>query len=216
MRIRSIKPEFWTDKKISSMTYFNRLLFISLWNLADDDGRFKSDPRIIKGALYPLDETTTPESIEVGLRELSGSGRVVLYEIDEEKYGQVCNFSEHQVINKPSKSKIPKLREYSGSPTVALPDGSGSGREGNTTTTPPSARENWVSRGQPVWAKHLGHVSFGEFGKILKPMFDDLGEEKFLKTLEAYCIKRNGKSSIRHLAATYKTVIAKIHEGVQL
>ena len=46
MRIRTIKPDFWTDAKVSKLTYLARLLFIGLWNVADDEGRFKSDPRI--------------------------------------------------------------------------------------------------------------------------------------------------------------------------
>ena len=86
----------------------------------------------------------------------------------------------------------------------------------NTTTPPPSARENWVSKGGAIWERHLGSVNYGEFGKVLKPMFEELGEQKFLSTVESYCVKRNGKSSIRHLASTYKTVMPRVHTGVQL
>jgi hypothetical protein len=81
---------------------------------------------------------------------------------------------------------------------------------------PPSARENWVSKGGAIWERHLGSVNYGEFGKVLKPMFEELGEQKFLSTVESYCVKRNGKSSIRHLASTYKTVMPRVHTGVQL
>ena len=39
MRIRSIKPEFWTSEDVTDLTYFERLLFIGLWSYADDHGR---------------------------------------------------------------------------------------------------------------------------------------------------------------------------------
>ena len=37
-RIRSIKPEFWTDEKIASLPKSTALFFIALWNFADDQG----------------------------------------------------------------------------------------------------------------------------------------------------------------------------------
>ena len=41
-RIRSIKPEFWRDEKIATLK--NKLagfFFIGLWNVADDEGKFR-------------------------------------------------------------------------------------------------------------------------------------------------------------------------------
>jgi hypothetical protein len=123
VRIRTIKPDFWTDAKIATLSYLARLLFIGLWNVADDEGRFKSDPRILKGCLFPTDDETTVEKITGALRELSGSGRVVLAEIDGEQYGCCPNFRKHQKINKPSKSRLPEFTEPSGSLPVALREG---------------------------------------------------------------------------------------------
>jgi hypothetical protein len=129
VRIRTIKPEFWTDLKVSSLSYLARLLFIGLWNLADDEGRFKSDPRILKGFIFPVDDTTTVKAIAGALRELSGSTLVVLREIDGEQYGCCPNFRKHQVINKPSKSKLPEFTEDYRSTTVVLPEDSHTERE---------------------------------------------------------------------------------------
>lgn len=44
-RIRSIKPEFWTDGKVSRLSDSSALLFIALWNYADDFGFFSCDTR---------------------------------------------------------------------------------------------------------------------------------------------------------------------------
>jgi len=46
-RIRSIKPEFWSDKKIADLPKATALFFISLWNFADDQGIFETDSRTL-------------------------------------------------------------------------------------------------------------------------------------------------------------------------
>lgn len=46
-RIRSIKPEFWTDPKIADLPKPTALFFISLWNLASDQGVVEADSRAI-------------------------------------------------------------------------------------------------------------------------------------------------------------------------
>lgn len=42
-RIRSIKPEFWTDGKIRRLNADSALFFIALWNFSDDYGFFQLD-----------------------------------------------------------------------------------------------------------------------------------------------------------------------------
>ena len=42
-RIRSIKPEFWTDGKVLRLPDSTALFFISLWNFCDDHGYFTWD-----------------------------------------------------------------------------------------------------------------------------------------------------------------------------
>lgn len=38
-RIRTIKPEFWTDEDVLKMSNSCALFFIGLWNFCDDDCR---------------------------------------------------------------------------------------------------------------------------------------------------------------------------------
>lgn len=117
-RIRSIKPTFWTDAKIQRMTVDARLMYIGLWNYADDEGRFLADARLIKAAVFPIDDEFTLERITVVLRELCRSGRIIVWEFEGEHYGEIPNFRKHQVINKPGKSVLPSFRDHSGSATV--------------------------------------------------------------------------------------------------
>ena len=44
-RIRSIKPQFWTDGKIARLPKSTALFFIALWTFADDYGYFTLDTR---------------------------------------------------------------------------------------------------------------------------------------------------------------------------
>ena len=55
MRIRSIKPEFWTSEDISRLGYFDRLLFIALWSYVDDNGVGVDRVPLIIGDLFPED-----------------------------------------------------------------------------------------------------------------------------------------------------------------
>lgn len=54
-RIRSIKPETWTDPDVVACTPLARLLWIGSWNHADDYGVLKDDPIRLKLQILPAD-----------------------------------------------------------------------------------------------------------------------------------------------------------------
>ena len=54
-RIRNIKPDFWTDEKLVELETWERLLFIGLWNFADDEGFMPYSPKRIKMQIFPGD-----------------------------------------------------------------------------------------------------------------------------------------------------------------
>ena len=143
-RIRTIKPEFWSDEKVVECSVNARLLFIGLWNFADDAGRQEDAPKQIKMKIFPGDDITAAE-IEGMLRELSGNGLVIRYVVDGKRFIQIKGWR-HQVINKPQKSKIPPCPEFSaehsGNDPVELPVGmewNGKERKGiESSPKPPS------------------------------------------------------------------------------
>lgn len=143
MRIRTIKPEFWQDGKTArDLTRDQRLFYIGLWNVADDEGRFRANVRSLLGDIFPHDEDIHGAFIEDSLRALADTDRVLLYVIEGERFGQLLNFLEHQKINRPTPSRIPPppkdlqdthggLTEESLSPQEDFPVGSRKGnREG--------------------------------------------------------------------------------------
>lgn len=105
MRIRTVKPEFWTHEGLSSLPDFTRLLAIALLNLADDEGYFIASPYVIRGAVFPfLDDSS---KIHGALVELSSIGYIQLGKSDDGRdVGRVVTFASHQKIDRPTRSKI--------------------------------------------------------------------------------------------------------------
>jgi len=131
-RIRTIKPDFWRDESLASVSPEAALLAIGLLNHADDEGYFNAHPKLIESDIFPLRELSN--TITVMIDELHRIGYIELYKgHDGKRYGHICNFSKHQVINKKNPSKIKALCEVlddSVTTTVVLPVGmEGKGKE---------------------------------------------------------------------------------------
>lgn len=105
-RIRSIKPEFFTSLTVADLTPEQRLTFIGLWTHADDEGRCVDDARLIKAAIWPLDDRTAAD-IEQDLGALSESSLILRYTLNRKRYLAVRGWAEHQRINRPTASKLP-------------------------------------------------------------------------------------------------------------
>lgn len=105
-RIRTIKPEFFTSLTIADLTPEQRLTFIGLWTHVDDAGRCVDDPRLIKAAVWPLDDRTAAD-IEIDLKALTESSLITRYTLNRKRYIAVTSWREHQRINRPTKSKLP-------------------------------------------------------------------------------------------------------------
>ena len=100
-RIRTVKPEFWSDAKLSRCTRDARLTFIGLLNESDDQGRQLYSPMRISGTLYPQDNIA-PRRIDAWVGELEAAGVLHQYEGDGMPMLCIPNLRKHQVINKPS------------------------------------------------------------------------------------------------------------------
>lgn len=145
MRIRTVKPEFWSSLTIASLSRDTRLTFIGLWNYVDDDGRGVYEPRLLKSALWPLDDDITPSVIHnEHIAELEAAGLIGRYVVEGIVYLSVTGWREHQAISKPRPSKLP---EPSGIPPVDLlagKEGKGKeqGKEGNLKAAAPIVDNN--------------------------------------------------------------------------
>jgi len=100
-RIRTIKPEFWTDETIVELDFADRLLFIGLWNFADDQGYMPLRPKRIKMQVFPGDDY----DVTGGLRRLWEASLVTLYASPEGPLLHIRNWSRHQKISNPAREK---------------------------------------------------------------------------------------------------------------
>lgn len=103
-RIRTIKPDFWTDEKLTECSMSARLFFVGTWNFADDNGNLVRSAKKLKMQIFPADAI----DCEPLIQELLAIGVMVEYVVDGEKYLHIKGFLKHQVINRPSKSSIPQ------------------------------------------------------------------------------------------------------------
>lgn len=106
-RIRTIKPEFWTDEKIVTLPYEVRLFFIGMWNFADDEGYLEDQPERLRMQVLPGDEIDAVAVVDL----LVAAELVERVEVEGGRTAlRVGGFAKHQVISNPSKSRIsPKV-----------------------------------------------------------------------------------------------------------
>lgn len=104
-RIRTIKPEFWTNGRVLECTRDARLFFIGLWNFADDAGRLPLRPRQLKAQIFPAEEDIDSTNIRRMIDELSSNGLVLVYESDEGDELMQIRGWDHQRIDRPQKPR---------------------------------------------------------------------------------------------------------------
>lgn len=141
-RIRSVKPEFWTSERLGTLLpgvdgRQARLLFIALWNLAEDHGVCRGSPVYLRGAAFIYDEDVTAKDVERWLSMLEAGRFIVRYQDNGSSLIWIRGFDEHQKIDRKSKTSLrePSREEKDGcaSPRRVLDEPSlqeGKGREG--------------------------------------------------------------------------------------
>lgn len=119
-RIRTIKPEFWTSEQIMELRPLTRLLFIGLWNFCDDRGVHPVAFKTLKAEVFPADDLLASD-IEGMVRELIAAGLLGEFEENGRQWWFVTGWN-HQVINRPSKSRYPEPPRIAPLPSAAGQD----------------------------------------------------------------------------------------------
>lgn len=104
-RIRTIKPKFWDDTKLSKVSRDARLLYIGMWNFCDDLGVLIGEPVWIKSKIFPYD-TLSQEQFNIFLNELVIEKFIISIKNRGDNYIYVPKFNRHQKINKPNTDDI--------------------------------------------------------------------------------------------------------------
>lgn len=155
-RIRSIKPDFWTDEKMVECSMAARLFFIGMLNFSDDAGNLPRSAKKLKMQIFPADTL----DCEPLVMELVSHGMLVEYSSNGEKFLHIKGFLKHQKIDRPTKSNIPRP-DFAATPRGFDEDstterkgeerrgeeGNRKGMEGREDTGAPTARDGEPERG---------------------------------------------------------------------
>ena len=107
-RIRTIKPEIWSDEKFGPLDPLAKLVYIGLISQADDAGRVLDSVRLIDGTLFPYSDSATCRrslddlsSARLIARGTTRGGQPVI---------QILGWASHQKIDKPNlKACLPEI-----------------------------------------------------------------------------------------------------------
>jgi hypothetical protein len=95
LRIRQVKPSFWSDAKLLKLPAETRLFYIGCWCACDDAGWLVWDAEQIA-----IDLHMRPAVVVRAMRAMTDSGRVVIHGCG---HAEVVHFVEHQRLAGPTK-----------------------------------------------------------------------------------------------------------------
>ena len=209
MRIRSIKPEFWQSETIGSVDPFSRLMAIALLNLSDDHGYFNATPAVVRGEVFPFEESLA--RVSRALEELSRIGYIRIgTTAGQKRVGNVVNFKAHQKVDHPSRLAFDV--------DSIIWDGETREPSRDSREASPSPRES-LDKEQGAGSREHGEGSKGarvrrtpfsqdEFDHLLSPAMR--ASPEFMDSWHLWCTFRKSKGNrISEIAA--KTQIKGLH-----
>ena len=92
---RMIDPACWHSETIAALSIPQRYFFISIFSNADDQGRLRAHPALLRPQLYSFDDISLDE-IREALAKLVESGFISLYSVQGKDYLQIPNWWTYQ------------------------------------------------------------------------------------------------------------------------
>jgi len=113
-RIRSIKPEFPQHRKVGRLSIQARYLWVVMLTQADDEGRLVADPGQLRLLAFGYDLDVTEAKVSEMLAEIAATGLIRVYTVktvsqpvSNVSYAWFPSWHDHQVIDRPTPSKLP-------------------------------------------------------------------------------------------------------------
>jgi len=190
-----IDPDFWSDEKLGSCKRDERLLFMGLISNSDDEGYGRANTKLIKASIFPYDDDIKPKDIE---RMFCGlKGLVYVYVVEGQEFYFLPNFLKHQVINKPTDSRLPKmpknieelqLPNYYGSDTVMLPPN----RKEEKLIEKKLIEKNITDFFETVWKLYPRKEGKGQISNSQKETLYKIGFEEIARCISRYKTDKAG------------------------
>ena len=106
MRDRRIKLGFWSSPSHPDDPWA-RLLFMAMWNFADDYGVGSCQTRELLGFAFPHDRKICEDDVGRHLADIAKSYGVVFYMVGGRSYYYIPSWTSHQAVPRPAKSNNP-------------------------------------------------------------------------------------------------------------
>jgi hypothetical protein len=119
-RTRNIKPGFFENEELTSLTPLERLLFAGLWCWADREGRLEDRPRRIKTQILAYEDRCDINKMLDNLQNSPGNF-IARYEANGSKYIQINNFRKHQHCHVDEQKSVIPAPEMHRACTVLAP-----------------------------------------------------------------------------------------------
>lgn len=103
---RMITSDLFEDEIIGGLPVTDRLLWVGLITIADDQGRLSDNPALIRSKVFPYDEIPISE-INDALLHLAETNRITRYQAENKKCIQINSWWKHQRSQWAGKSNLP-------------------------------------------------------------------------------------------------------------
>jgi len=111
-RKRFLTPDIWSDAFFVKLSPQERLLFIGMITLADDEGRLRAEAAYLKGEIFPKDGMADARVRRLRDRIVALNRSVHLYKVVGMEYVQLRNWPRYQHPSHPTPSRLPPPRGY--------------------------------------------------------------------------------------------------------
>lgn len=92
---RMIDPSIWQSETLASLTYRQRVLFIGLFSNADDQGRVKGHPALIRSMIFPYEDIALTD-IQADLDAIEEVESIAQYKVKGKAVIQVLGWWDYQ------------------------------------------------------------------------------------------------------------------------
>ena len=89
---RMIDPAFWQSETIASYPLPIRYFFIGLFSNADDQGRLRAHPALLRSIIYPYDDISLDEIQEMVASISADGGPILVYQSEGRELIQILNW----------------------------------------------------------------------------------------------------------------------------
>jgi hypothetical protein len=234
-RIRTIKPEFWTDEKLSILDPLTRLVFLGLISMADDAGRLVDSVRLVDGMLFPNTDDTSRDSLDT----LARMSRIVRYRSSSgQALIQILNWDRHQKVDNPNKYTLPgpesaaviqpavsngvngasehtslepreNLASLSRNPIVTTPDLRPTTNDLRPTT--PERAGDWVDSLAAVWKNHRkGRAPRELIERSLGELHEEHGTDALIQAVTRFLKSTKAQYGVNFFATNFGDYLSDV------